>query len=132
MEDFLSEELNNARLSPSSLTEPIRNQIDIASLKNDLKVFVITKDKTLLRPYDIASLSRYNTASGNEILRSFLSIVRDFYTNKYREDNIKNIFIRKNIDIIFLTLDNLLINNIDISSNEMNALMVSFISKNFL
>ena len=132
MEDFLSEELKNARLTPSSLTEPIKIQIDLESLKNDLKVFVVTKDKTLLRPYDLASLARYKTESGNEVLRSLLTIVRDFYTNKYREDNIKNIFIRKNIDIMFLTLDNLLINNIDISSNEMNALMVSFISKNFL
>jgi len=132
MDDFLSEELKNARLVSSSLTDPLKNEMDLESLKNDLKVFVITKDKTLLKPYDIASLSRYNSTSGNEVLRSFLSIVRDFYTNKFREDNSKNILIRKNIDIIFLALDNLLINNINISSNEMSALMVSFISKNFL
>lgn len=133
MEDFFSEELRNARISPSSFTDTIKQSIDLESLKNDLKVHLITKDKTLLKPYEIAALYKANpTASGNDVLRSLLTVIKEFYTNKFKEDNFKNILIRKNIDVFFLLLDGLLISGIDISSNEMHALMVSFVSKNCL
>ena len=54
-----------------------------------------------------------------------------FYV-KYKEDNIKNLTVRKNFDILTLVLDSLLINNIDCSSDEVNTLILGFITKTFL
>lgn len=132
MNDFLSQEMNSARVSPSSFTDNSLVKIDTESLKNDLKVFLVTKDKTLLKPYEMAALSRSDSELGNDTLKSFLNVLKDYCINKFREDNAKNLMIRKNFDIMFLALDNLIINNINITSNEVNAIMVSFISKNFL
>lgn len=132
MDNFLSEELKNATLVQSNLAEPIKYDLNLESLKDDLKLFILTKDKSLSKAYDIASLFRNNTPSGNDTLKSFLLIIKEYYLTKFREDNVKNVIIRKNIDIIFLLLDTLSISNIDISSNEVNTLMLSFMSKNFL
>jgi len=37
--------------------------------------------------------------------------------------------VRKNIDIMFLALESMMINNIDLSADEINALILGYISK---
>ena len=131
--EFSSDELKNARASSaSSIHEDKSPPINTEDLKNNLKLFLLLKDKSLLKSYDLASFSRNISNSGNETMKSFLYLLKDFYTLKYKEDNTKNLSIRKNLDIIFLAIDNLIINNTDITSDEFNALFIGFLNKNFL
>lgn len=130
--EYTSDELKNASFAPPSITytEPV--VIDAKNLKEEIKTAIFLKDRKLLAIYDSASMNRGSSSSGNETLKSLLRLIRDHFTNKYKEDNIKNLTVRKNFDILTLVLDSLLINNIDCSSDEVNTLILGFITKTFL
>jgi hypothetical protein len=129
---FTSKELQNCHAVPSSVTDNSIVNINIEQLKNDLRFLVMTKDKNLINTYDVVSMNRSNSSSFNETLKSILSIIRDFYCNKFREDTIKTLTIKKSFDIMILSLENLTVNTLDQNSNELNTILLSFLSRNFL
>jgi hypothetical protein len=129
---FTSKELQNCHAVPSSVTDNSIVNINIEQLKNDLRFLVMTKDKNLINTYDVVSMNRSNSSSFNETLKSILSIIRDFYCNKFREDTIKTLTIKKSFDIMIISLENLTLNTLDQNSNELNTILLSFLSRNFL
>jgi hypothetical protein len=128
-ESFNSEELKNAASVPSSITYYELPKIDTQNLKDEIKRFLILKDPKLLGIFDNAALGRVNKSSGNENLKNFIHLIRDLFVLKFREDNIKNLTVRKNIDIMLTALECMMINNIDCSPEEINALFLGYISK---
>jgi hypothetical protein len=130
--DYSSEEMKNLKESPSSITHVSIPFIDMKSIKDDLRIFLLTKDKNLLNVYDKALLSRSFSDSGNDTIKDLLNIFKEFYLIKYKDDKIKNLTCRKLFDTITLSLECLMINEIDISSDEINTLILGFLNKNFL
>ena len=127
-----SYELQNAVDIPSSITHNKIQTVDVNSLKDNIKLSILNKDASLMKAYDVGNLFRSNSNSGNETLKIILHLLRDYMTNKFKDDNTKNLTIRKNFDIMVSSLECLMINNIDCSSPEINTLMLSFLTRNFL
>jgi hypothetical protein len=131
--DYVSEELKNATIVKSSITDDrFSNNLDLKKIKEDLRFYLTAKDRNLSSLYDICNMTKCDTSSGNDVLRKILIILRDHYSSKFRQDNNKNLTIRKNFDIMLLCLDNLNINESDCKSDEMFTVLLSFLSKNFL
>jgi hypothetical protein len=130
--EISSKELLNAVEVPSSLTEinkPIDQYHDIA---NQVRNALLSKDKNLFKPYDMGSLYKCKSDSGNDGIKHILQLLRDFYIIKYKDNNVKDLTSRKLFDTMLLSLECLMINNVDISVDEMNALLLGFLTKNFL
>ena len=128
-EMYSSDEMRNAISVPSSMTYYELPKIDTQNLKDEMKKFIVLKDPRLLGIFENASMCRINKSSGNENIKNLLHLVRDLFVLKFREDNVKNLTVRKNIDIMFLALESMIINNIDCSADEINALILGYISK---
>ena len=126
---YSSDEMKNAISVPSSITYYELPKIDTQNLKDEMKKFIVLKDPRLLGIFENASMCRINKSSGNENIKNLLHLVRDLFALKFREDNVKNLTVRKNIDIMFLALESMIINNIDCSADEINALILGYISK---
>lgn len=129
---FNSPELQNATHTSSSITEVIIPEIKTDSIKNSLKEFLIRKDPNLLKPYDLGHLSKSVSISGDDTIKNILLTLREYYINKYIDDNIKNLTIRKLFDNMIISLECLMINGIDINTEEFYALMIGFLNKNLL
>ena len=130
--EFTSRELIDAPMVQSSITHVNPPMIDTVSIKDDIRTILFLKDKKLLNVYETALMGRSQNVSGNETLKDILHIIRNHFTLKYREDNIKNLTIRKHFDMMILSLESLILNKIDIDSNEMNTLILGFLVKNFI
>jgi hypothetical protein len=128
-EMFSSDEMRNAISVPPSITYYELPKIDTQNLKDEMKKFIVLKDPRLLVIFENAFMCRINKSSGNENIKNLLHLVRDLFVLKFREDNVKNLTVRKNIDIMFLALESMMINNIDCSADEINALILGYISK---
>lgn len=128
-EMYSSDEMRNAISVPSSITYYELPKIDTQNLKDEMKKFIVLKDPRLLGIFENASMCRINKSSGNENIKNLLHLVRDLFALKFKEDNVKNLTVRKNIDIMFLALESMMINNIDCSADEINALILGYISK---
>jgi hypothetical protein len=128
-EIFQSEELNNAVSVPPSITYYELPKIDTQNLKDEIKRYLVLRDPKLLNIFENASMGRVNKSSGNENIKNLLHLIRDMFVLKFKEDNTKNLTVRKNIDIMFLALESMMINNIDCSADEINALILGYISK---
>lgn len=126
---YSSDEMRNAISVPSSITYYELPKIDTQNLKDEMKKFIVLKDPRLLGIFENASMCRINKSSGNENIKNLLHLVRDLFALKFKEDNVKNLTVRKNIDIMFLALESMMINNIDCSADEINALILGYISK---
>ncbi len=126
---FNSEELNNAISVPSSITYYELPKVDTENLKDEIKKYLVLKDPKLLDIFTNASMGRVSKSSGNENIKNLLHLIRDLFVLKFKEDNMKNLTVRKNIDIMFLALESMMINSIDCSSDEINALILGYISK---
>jgi hypothetical protein len=129
---FNSPELQNATHTSSSITEVIIPEIKTDSIKNSLKEFLIRKDPNLLKPYDLGHLSKSVSISGDDTIKNILLTLREYYINKYIDDNIKNLTIRKLFDNMIISLECLMINGIDINTEEFYALIIGFLNKNLL
>lgn len=126
---YASDEMKNAISVPPSMTYYELPKIDTQNLKDEIKKFLVLKDSKLLGIFENAYMCRINKSSGNENIKNLLHLVRDLFVLKFREDNVKNLTVRKNIDIMFLALESMMINNIDCSADEINALILGYISK---
>lgn len=130
--NFQSNELNSAVNTSPNLTYTPSVSVDIEALRNELRIFILTKDKSLLNLYDIASFNKIVAYSGLENLSELLSVISQHLTTKFKEDQQKSLTIRKIFDVINSSLKTLQINNIDCNSNEINTLILGFLIKNFI
>ena len=130
--EFHSKELCSASEVDPSFTYVKPIQLDLKSLKDDIRILILSKDKTLLNIFEEASLKRSITIYGNDYLKNILNILRDHLCSKYKDDNVKHLTLRKNFDIIFTVLDTLTINGISCTSDELNAIILGFLSNNFI
>lgn len=130
--EYRSNELMSATEVAPSLTYVKPVLIDTKSLKDDIRLCILTKDKSLLNVFEEASLKRTSTIYGNDTLKYILNILKDHLCAKYKNDNVKNLTIRKNFDIIMATLDILTVNNISCTSDEVNTIILGFLSNNFI
>jgi hypothetical protein len=126
---FNSEELQNAIPVSPSITYYELPKVDTDNLKDEIKKYLVLKDSKLLSIFENAAMGRVNKSSGNENIKNLLHLIRDLFALKFREDNVKNLTVRKNIDIMFLALESMMINNIDLSADEINALILGYVSK---
>lgn len=129
---YRSEEIKNSEDTPSSITYVSPPVIDMKSIKDDLKIFLLTKDKNLFNIYERVLLKRSISENGNDTLKDIIEIFREFYLIKYKDDQIKNLTCRKIFDILLLNLECLAINKIDSSHEEIKTLLLGFLTKNFL
>jgi len=129
---FNSPELQNATQTSSSITEVILPEIKTDSIKDLLKEFLIRKDLNLLKPYDLGHLSKSVSISSNDTIKDIMLCLREYYINKYIDDNIKNLTIRKIFDSMIISLECLMINGIDVNTEEFYALIIGFLNKNCL
>ena len=129
---FNSPELQNATHTSSSITEIVLPEIKTNQIKDMLKEFLIRKDPNLLKPYDLGNLSKSVSISANDTIKNLLLSLREYYINKYIDDNIKNLTIRKLFDNMIISLECLMVNGIDINTEEFHALMIGFLNKNLL
>lgn len=129
---FNSQELLNAKESPSSLTDTPSINIDINSIKEQLKKYILIKDINSIKSYDYGYLNTINTNSSGDSLKNLIKSIRDFYISSYKEDDTKVLLIKKLFDNILNILDCVIINGIDLKSTEINALILGFLNKNFL
>lgn len=130
--DFKSKELITAEYSSPSITHTPSISIDLEALRNELRIFILTKDKSLLNLYDIASLGRNVSFSGTENIMQLLSVLNDFFVSKYKEDQQKILTIKKVFEVLDSTLKILQINGINCNSDEINTLILGFLIKNFI
>ena len=130
--DFKSKELITAEYSSPSITHTPSISIDLEALRNELRIFILTKDKSLLNLYDIASLGKNISYSGIENIIQLLSVLNDFFVSKYKEDQQKILTIKKVFEVLDSTLKLLQINGINCNSDEINTLILGFLIKNFI
>ena len=112
-EMYSSDEMRNAISVPPSMTYYELPKIDTQNLKDEIKKFLVIKDSKLLGIFENAYMCRINKSSGNENIKNLLHLVRDLFALKF----------------MFLALETMMINNIDCSADEINALILGYISK---
>ena len=128
--DIKSSELLNARLAPSSITQTIIPNIQGNDIKEQFKLYTILKDKSLVKIYDLTELKAKKNVHGIDSLIDALTLIKDQLILSYKEDNIKNLTIRKTFDSISSALEILSINKIEISPEIINTILLAFLSKN--
>jgi hypothetical protein len=127
-----SKELLNAVEVPSSITDSKNIIEQYNDISNQVRNALLCKDKNLFKPYDMGSIYKCKSDSGNDAFRNILQLLRDFYILKYKNNNVKDLTSRKIFDTMLSSLECLMVNDIDVSTNEINALLLGFLTKNFL
>jgi hypothetical protein len=130
--EFLSKELKSAVEVDPTITYIKPISLDVKSLKDDIRILILSKDKSLLNLFEESSLKKSKTVYGNDTLKNILYILKDHLCSKYKSDNVKHLTLVKNFDIIFNILDILTINGISCSSDEFNTIISGFLSNNFI
>jgi hypothetical protein len=128
---FNSKELLNASETASSLTHTLPNLVNIDNIKEELKRYILIKNNNSIKSYDFGNLNRINTNSSGETLKGLLNVVKEFYIYQYKEDNNKILLIKKLFDNIINSLDCVIISGIDLTSVEINSLILGYLNKNF-
>ena len=129
---FQSEELKNAPETAPSITYISPQAIDLKSIKDELKKCILYKNIDLIKSYDFGALNRNKTVSSGETLKIIMNMIKDLYILTYKEDTNKCLIIKKLFDNITNSLDCLLVNGSDISSDEINTAILGYLNKNFL
>lgn len=127
-----SKELREAVEIPSSLTVSLKNNSYNNDIKNEIRVILSIKDKNLCKPFDMGTLPKVTNNSSNDLIKKLIELLREYYIIKYKQDNIKDLTSRKLFDNMILSLECLMVNNIDVSSEEIGSLLLGFLTKNFL
>jgi hypothetical protein len=130
--EFESKELNNALFVRPNSTHVSVDGVDSKDLKDQIKISLILKDKKLIKWYEMYSMREYKNVSALETLIYLIRSLRDEFISEHKDDNVKNLTIRRSFDNILLSLDLMLINKLDISSDILNTIFLSFLSKNFI
>jgi hypothetical protein len=130
--EFESRELKEATfIAPNSTYVGIDNS-GADQLRNDIKISLILKDKKLLKWFEMHSLKQHKSVSGLETLSYLIRNLKEEFVNEHKDDNIKNLTIRKNFDIILSSLDMMIVNKLDVPSEVINTILLSYLSKNFI
>lgn len=130
--EIISNEIKNAVEIPSSLTVSLNKDNNSIDIKNEIRNIISLKNINLVKPFDMGSLVRNNNTSGNCLVKNLINLLREYYILKYKNDNVKDLTSRKLFDNMILSLECLMINNIDSSSEEVGSLIMGFLSKNLL
>lgn len=130
--EIISNEIKNAVEIPSSLTVSLNKDNNSIDIKNEIRNIISLKNSNLVKPFDMGSLVRNNNTSGNCLVKNLINLLREYYILKYKNDNVKDLTSRKLFDNMILSLECLMINNIDSSSEEVGSLIMGFLSKNLL
>lgn len=129
---FNSQELLNANETPASLTSEAKMNVNIDLIKDELKKYVLIKNTNNIKSYDYGNLSKFNTNSSGESLKNLFKCIRDYYIDCYKNDDTKILLIKKLFDNILNNLDCIVINGIDLRSDEINTLILGYLNKNYL
>lgn len=129
--EFNSAELKEATWVAPNATYSITPKCE-NNLNDQIRSFIMIKNPSLYRYFELSYMKTCNSQSGLYELISLFRIFRDEFIGKYREDNIKNLTIRKNFDSIISNLECMDVNKLDISSDILNTILLAFLSKNFL
>jgi hypothetical protein len=129
-------ELNSPELKEAVWVAP--NSTHIVEEKRDtnlddqIRSFIMLKNPSLYKSFELAFMKTFKSQSGLLELIFIFKFLREEFVAKYREDNIKNLTIRKNFDSIISNLECMEINKLDISSDVLNTMLIAFLNKNFL
>ena len=129
--EFNAPELKEATWIAPNVTHIASNKIE-NNLHDQIRSFVMIKNPSLYKYFELAYMKTCKSQSGLYELIVLFRILRDEFIGKFREDNIKNLTIRKNFDSIISNLECMEINKLDISSDILNTILIAFLSKNFL
>ena len=130
--EFESKELSQAKFVIPNSTYVSSDSADPNELRDQIKTALILKDKKLMQWYDLYSLKSHKSDSALETLIYFIRALREEFISQHKDDNIKNLTVRKSFDNILLSLDLMIINKVDISSDIINTILLSYLSKNFI
>jgi len=129
-------ELNSPELREASWVAPNSTHVISNTIENNLndqiRSFIMIKNPSLYRNFELAQMKVCKSQSGLTELVFLIRLFKEEFIVKYREDNIKNLTIRKNFDSIISNLECMEINKLDISSDILNTILLAFLSKNFL
>jgi hypothetical protein len=128
---FNAPELKEATWVAPNATHVVPVKTDY-NINDQIRSFIIMKDPSLYKSYELAHMKSCKNQSGLMTLIFFIRILKEEFITKYREDNIKNLTIRKNFDSIIANLECMEVNKLDISSDILNSMLAAFLSKNFL
>lgn len=129
---FKSEEMNNAEETLASITSNPQINVDLKSIKKELKNYVLLKDINLLTSYDCGFLNGIKTNSSREYIKVLLNVIKELYLIRYKEETNKCLIIKKLFDNMSNNLDCLLASGTDLSSDEVNAAILGLVNRNFL
>lgn len=129
--EITSNELKTASQVPPTFIDSLTpNKIDSKSIKDQLKLMIALKDINLIKVFELSELKTpSNTNNGITNLINLLRLIRDHLININKEDNIKNLTIRKSFDNIISSVEILVINKIDLPSDVVNTIILGFLSK---
>jgi hypothetical protein len=129
-------EFNSPELKEATWVAPNATHIVPASIENNLndqiRSFIMIKNPSLYKQFELAHMKACKSQSGLYELIFLFRLLKEEFIGKYREDNIKNLTIRKNFDSIISNLECMEVNKLDISSDVLNTILMAFLSKNFL
>ena len=129
--EFNAPELKEATWVAPNATHSVPHKLE-NNLNDQIRSFIMIKNPSLYRYFELAYMKTCNSQSGLYELIVLFKLLREEFTGKYREDNIKNLTIRKNFDSIISNLECMEVNKLDISSDILNTILLAFLSKNFL
>lgn len=129
--EFNAPELKEATWVAPNATHSVPYKVE-NNLNDQIRSFVMIKNPSLYKYFELSYMKTCNSQSGLYELVVLFKLLREEFIGKYREDNIKNLTIRKNFDSIISNLECMEINKLDISSDILNTILIAFLSKNFL
>jgi hypothetical protein len=129
--EFNSPELKEATWVSPNATHIVPTAIE-NNLNDQIRSFIMIKNPSLYKHFELAHMKACKSQSGLYELIFLFRLLKEEFIGKYREDNIKNLTIRKNFDSIISNLECMEVNKLDISSDVLNTILMAFLSKNFL
>lgn len=129
--ELSSPELKLASWVSPNATHTIKPKVD-NNLNDQIRSFIMMKNPSLYKSFELAHMKTCKTDSGLVELIFLFRLLKDEFIGKYREDNIKNLTVRKNFDSIISNLECMDVNRLDLSSEILNTILLAFLSKNFL
>jgi hypothetical protein len=130
--EITSKELQNAiEVPPNSLfVEPIKNNSE--KIKEDLKILLLLKNKSLLKTFEICEFKSFKSKTSIDVIINLLRLIKEELINHHKDDNTKNLTIRKTFDSIISSLELLSINKIDMDVDIINTIILAFLNKTFI
>jgi hypothetical protein len=130
--NFKSDELKNAIFVEPNSTYTEKSIIDVQNLRNLLRNFVLSKNIDLVNLYDLAAFNKKVSSSGLENLEFLFESIRKNLLDNFINDKNKQAIINLMFDNMLSNLKLLKIINTELSSDEINTIILGFLIKNFI